>query len=90
MDTDFAKSALNDRVLYQTIVEHRRKLNAIREVNYDNHIPAKINPIPPDEIIGEWEKDYLAMQQSMLYNPSLPFDKLIERLKELKTRINTL
>ena len=57
MDTDFAKAALKDKELYHTIVEHRRTLTAIRGMNYDNHIPEKINPVPPDEIMGEWEKD---------------------------------
>jgi hypothetical protein len=30
------------------------------------------------------------MQESMLYNPSLPFNKLIERMHKLKARINGL
>lgn len=90
MDTDFAVTALSNKELYQTIVEHRRTLTAIRGIDYANHTPDKINPIPPDEIIGEWEKDYVAMQQSMLYNPSLSFDQLITRLKILKDKINML
>ncbi|MDP1727207.1 MAG: nucleotidyl transferase AbiEii/AbiGii toxin family protein [Bacteroidota bacterium] len=90
MDTDFAIEALNNKELYQTIVEHRRKLTTIRGIDYANHTPDKINPIPPDEIIGEWEKDYIAMQQSMLYNPSLQFDKLIARIKTLKDKINEI
>lgn len=90
MDTDFGKAALGNRELYQTIVEHRKVITPLRGINYDNHTPDKINPVPPDDIIGEWEKDYIAMQQSMFYNPSLPFDKLIARLHELKARINQL
>ena len=90
MDTDFALAALNNKELYQAIVEHRKYLTPIRGINYTNHSPDKINPIPPDEIIGEWEKDYIAMQQSMLYNPSLSFDKLMARIKELKIRINNI
>ena len=88
MDTDFAKAALSKKELYQTIVAHRRTITPLRGIDYANHTPDKINPIPPDAIIGEWEKDYVAMQQSMLYNPSLPFDKLIERIKILKERVN--
>ena len=90
MDTGFAKTALADMELYQTIVEHRRTITPLRGINYSNHTPDKINPIPPDSIISEWEKDYIAMQESMLYKPSLPFDKLIDRLYELKARINQL
>jgi predicted nucleotidyltransferase component of viral defense system len=90
MDTEYAMVALDNTALYQTIVEHRAKLTPLRGIDYANHTPDKINPIPPIAIIGEWEKDYQAMQESMLYNPSLPFDKLIERIQELKVRINNL
>jgi hypothetical protein len=64
--------------------------NYLRGINYSRHTPDKINLIPPDSIIGEWEKDYIAMQESMLYRPSLSFEKLKTRLKELNTRINDL
>jgi len=90
MDTEYAMAALDNTALYQTIVEHRAKLTPLRGIDYANHTPDKINPIPPDAMMGEWEKDYQIMQESMLYNPSLPFDKLIERMQELKSRINNL
>lgn len=90
MDTEYAMAALGNKDLYQTIVEHRAKLTPLRGIDYANHTPDKINPIPPDAMMGEWEKDYQNMQESMLYNPSLPFDKLIERMQELKFRINNL
>lgn len=90
MDTEHANRALNDTVLYHTIVEHRKTLTPLRGIDYSNHTPDKINPIPPDEILEAWEKDYKTMQGNMLYKPSLPFDKLIVRLAELKARINTL
>jgi predicted nucleotidyltransferase component of viral defense system len=90
MDTEYANAALNNRALYQTIVKHRAKLSPLRGIDYSNHTPDRINPIPPDAVIDAWEKDYQAMQESMLYNPSLPFDKLIERITELKVRINNL
>ena len=90
MDTEYAMAALGNTALYHTIVEHRAKLTPLRGIDYANHTPDKINPIPPDAMMGAWEKDYQIMQESMLYNPSLPFDKLIERMKELKSRINNL
>ena len=90
MDTDFAKAALQNMELYQTIVDHRKSITPIRGIDYANHTPDKINPIPPDAIIDEWKKDYVAMQESMFYHPSLPFNKLIDRIRELKTRINRM
>ena len=89
MDTEFASSALKDKVLYNRIVEHRQKLTPVRGVDYANHAPDKINPIPPDDIISEWEKDYKVMQSSLLQGSSLPFDRLIGRMYELKARINS-
>lgn len=90
MDTKYGLAALQNKELYNIIVEHRRKLTPLRGIDYDNHTPDKINPIPPEPIIGRWAKDYAIMQESMLYNSSLPFEKLMDRVRELKARINKL
>jgi predicted nucleotidyltransferase component of viral defense system len=90
MDTEYAATAIADKDLYQHIVEHRKTFNPLRGVDYANHAPDRINPIPPDSLINEWKKDYEQMQQSMIYRESLPFDKLIERIAELKRRINKI
>ena len=90
MDTEFAQKALTDLKLYQDIVAHRKLYTSIRGVDYDNHSPQKINPIPPAGIIDQWEKDYVVMQQYMIYGESLSFSELIERVKELKGRLNNL
>ena len=90
IDTPFAEIALTNRHLYQSIVEHRRTITPIRGINYDNHAPNKINPIPPANLLEEWRKDYQQMQQSMIYGESLPFAALIKRITELKNRINAL
>ena len=90
MDTEFAEKALADKNLYQHIVTHRRTITPLRGIDYANHAPDKINPIPADNIVAAWKKDYEQMQQSMIYRESLPFDKLLERLNNLKSRINQL
>ena len=90
MDTEFAEKALTDSKLYQDIVAHRRLFTPIRGIDYDNHIPQKINPIPPTEIINEWQKDYEIMQDSMIYGESLSFSELIERIEELKKRFQRI
>ena len=90
MDTEFAEKALTNVKLYQDIVAHRRLFTPIRGIDYDNHIPQKINPIPPSEIIDEWQKDYEIMQGSMLYGESLSFSELIERIEELKKRFKRI
>lgn len=90
MDTEFGEKAFENAELYNHIVEHRKLVTPIRGIDYESLIPAKINPVPPDDKLKEWEADYKNMQESMIYKPSLPFDKLIERIKELKDRINKL
>lgn len=90
MDTEFGKKALADKNLYLHIVEHRKTITPLRGIDYANHAPDKINPIPPDNMIDAWKKDYEKMQQSMIYRESLAFDKLVERIIELKNRINSL
>ncbi|MFZ4414867.1 MAG: nucleotidyl transferase AbiEii/AbiGii toxin family protein [Bacteroidales bacterium] len=90
MDTEFAIKALENKDLYQHIVHHRKTITPIRGIDYANHAPEKINPIPPLTLMNVWKKDYEQMQQSMIYTESLPFDKLIERITELKTKINNI
>jgi len=90
MDTSFAKSALNNSDLYNVIVAHRRTLTAMKEVDYDTHTPERINFVPPVFILDSWKKDYEIMQAGMIYGKSLPFDRLIERIKELNERFNEI
>jgi hypothetical protein len=89
MDTNFAKEALNNKELYNAIVKHRSTFMKMKEVDYKTHTPDKIHFIPPDIIIDAWRKDYEKMQ-AMIYGYSLPFDKLIERIKELNERFRKI
>ncbi|MDR0574383.1 MAG: nucleotidyl transferase AbiEii/AbiGii toxin family protein [Tannerella sp.] len=90
MDTRFAVDAMNNVNLYLSIIEHRRMLTAMKEVDYSTHIPEKINFVPPDSIIELWRKDYDVMRGNMIYGKSLPFNKLIERIKELNERFGKI
>lgn len=90
MDTEHGKAALKDTELYNSIVTHREKFNPLRGLDYANHIPNKIKIIPPDTVIKDWEKDYQAMTQNMIYGDPLNFDKLIKRIQELQERINVM
>ena len=90
MDTEHGKSAIKDTELYKCIVAHREKFNALRGLDYSNHIPSKIKIIPPREIIKEWEKDYQTMAKNMIYGEPLSFDALIKRIEELQKRVNVI
>ena len=90
MDTDFAEKALKDLSLYKSIVNHRSKLTAISGIDYSTHSPERINFVPPTSTMEKWHNDYSSMQASMIYGESLPFGKLIERIKELNERFKKI
>jgi hypothetical protein len=71
MDTPFAAEALANKDLYKSIVEHRRTVTPLRGIDYSNHTPDKINPVPTEKIITAWQKDYETMQEFMIYKESL-------------------
>jgi hypothetical protein len=52
---DFLKT--DNPELYHAIVEHRRMLTSMKEVDYSTHVPKKINFVPPIAIIDLWRKD---------------------------------
>jgi hypothetical protein len=90
LDTPIANKALNDNDLYKLIVAHRRIFIGLKEFDYDTLLPGKINIVPPDNVISQWENDYKTMQKSMIYGASLPFNELIDKLKGLNKQINKI
>ena len=67
MDTEYLEKAIEDKELYDTIIAHRNKLTKVSWVDYDTHKYKTLNFLPPAEVIDEYEKDYLAMKESMFY-----------------------
>jgi len=90
MQTEYANIALANSILYIEIIEHRSIYTKISGVDYSKHQPKYLNPVPPIAVIGNWKKDYVRMQEEMIYGDSLPFEQLLDRIKELKNRINNL
>jgi hypothetical protein len=90
MDTEYASQALADKALYNGIVEYRRMLTHIKEVDYTTHAPRTINFVPPTDVIDAWREDYNAMRASMIYGDAPSFDELIEKIRELNKRFRAL
>ena len=90
MDTSHGVDALKNSKLYNGIVAHRKKFNALRGLDYANHVPNKININHPESVIKDYEMDYSEMTKFMIYGEFLKFEKLITRIIELQTRINNL
>ena len=87
-DTPFAEKALINKQLYNSVVEHRRIFIGLKDFDYSTLAPKTINIVPPENIIEFWKADYEIMQRTMIYGSSLPFDKLIEKIKQLNKKIN--
>ena len=86
-----AAKAINDKELYETIVSHRYKFSRVGEVDYNLHHPNTLNPIPPKEVIANWEADYAKMKEDMIYEESKPsFEDLISNLNNLRTLLQAL
>jgi len=90
MDSPVAEKALEDKDLYNSVVEHRRIFVGLKGFDYSTLSPKTINIIPPENIIDLWKADYETMQNTMIYGDSLPFNKLIGKIKQLNEQINRI
>lgn len=86
-----AERAISDKQLYETIVAHRNNFTRVGGVNYNLHHPHTLNPIPPQELIAEWEVDYAKMKEDMIYEEKKPsFEDLINNLKEIRRQLQVV
>lgn len=90
MDTRFGKQALENKDLYERIVEHRSIYYALRYVDYSKLLPNAIDFIPKDELISDWKADYAEMCDHFIYGNKLSFEQLINRIKELRERFREI
>ena len=89
LDTQIAEKALNNTDLYKSIIAHRRMFIAMKDFDYDSLMPKTINIVPPEFVIAKWEDDYNKMQ-TMIYGEYIPFNKLIDKIKQLNEQINKI
>ena len=89
-DTSIAGEALANQHLFRSVVEHRRMFIGLKDFDYDTLVPEKINIVPPANIVNLWKTDYETMQNTMIYGSSLPFDKLMVKIKQLNDQINQM
>lgn len=88
LKTPITERAINDTDLYHQVVEHRRTFIGLRGFDYDTLYPATLNIVPPASVIEQWKSDYENMRMHMIYGESVPFDELVNELKDLNIRIN--
>ncbi|MDR2840402.1 MAG: nucleotidyl transferase AbiEii/AbiGii toxin family protein [Paludibacter sp.] len=90
MNTDISEKALANKELYNSIVEHRRIFVGLKGFDYSTLATQTINIIPPESVIVQWQQDYEIMQGTMIYGDSLPYNKLIDKIKQLNERVNKI
>jgi hypothetical protein len=67
----------------------RAACSFVREtLQYDTLAPKSISIVPPENIIDLWKTDYERMQRTMIYGKSLPFNELIDKIKQLNELVN--
>lgn len=86
MDLDFAKQAMTDDALWESIQHHRSVYTSMRDVDYSVDFRKHLVLCPPVHVLSAWEEDYRRMCETMIYGDRLPFDQLIARLHELEQR----
>jgi len=90
LHTDVAERALRDEALYRTIVEHRRRFIGLKGFDYDSLYPDRLSLEIPAEALPLWRADYERMCGVMIYGEAVPFDKLLEEIRQLNVRIREL
>ncbi len=90
MDTKYGIIALANRMLYDTIVEHRRTYYAQKHINYDLLAPSSITFMIPEQFVEDWQADYENMRSYFIYGSSLEFNALVQRIKVLQDRVKRI
>lgn len=90
LKTPIAERAINDAELYHQVVEHRRTFIGLRGFDYDTLYPATLNIVPPASVFEQWKADYENMRMHMIYGESVPFEELVNSLKDLNNKIKKM
>lgn len=90
MDTKYSNIAMNSRELYFEIIDHRRKFNAIKGVNYDLHCPKHIKIIPPESVLNDYQIDYENMKENMILGEKPSWNELVNNLLHLQDQVHSL
>ena len=90
MNKPFAFEAMNNHVMYNEIVAHRKAFTAWSGLDYTTHIPQTISFVPPVEIEAVLRNDYEQMKYGFIYKDAPSYEHLIERLTELQQRFRNL
>lgn len=81
---DFAKLAINDNQLWESIRHHREIYTSVRDMDYTPEVRHRMQLVPREDIIDVWRNDYEAMKESMIYGKRPTFEELVAGMSELQ------
>lgn len=84
MNKDFAKKAVIDDILWESIRHHREIYTSVRDIDYTPDVRKRLRLIPREDILDTWKADYDAIKESMIYGNKPSFDELLEGMSELQ------
>lgn len=90
MHEDFAKAAVKDNQLWESIRHHREIYTSVRDVDYSPEVRHRMQLVPREDIIDVWRSDYEAMKESMIYGKKPTFEDIIRGMSELQEWFRTV
>ncbi len=81
--------AFKDQNLLEKVVKFKMKFYRSNRARYDLATCRGLQLIPNDDIINSLKKDYNSMQ-AMIYGSKVPFDDIIQEIKNLQEEIRNL
>ena len=82
-----AEQVIEDKVLYQTLLQHRAHYVRLKGIDYDVLQLDALNFIPPGNLLNFFREDYNVMREQMMYGNIPDFDTILASLTFLQKRI---
>ena len=87
--TPICERALKAQELLARVAEHKKLFFRSASAKYDEAKPGTLRLVPSADRINSLKTDYRQMQP-MFFDEPPPFDDIIQRLKDLEKRINSM
>lgn len=82
------EAALNDDALFQRVKDHRILYFQPRKAARETLNKGTLVLVPPDEMMGDWRRDYAAMTEMFFAEPPA-FEELIETARAIQDAFNS-
>lgn len=89
-ESEFGEEALANKVLLETVVNHKRVFFKDNKARYDEATPEKLRLVPKDEMLNRFREDYEEMAEVMFSQEPPSFEKIIEELENIEAKIRKL